>query len=80
MILNMATETLRIHGVTYEVTRAITPETASPAQRDMMREHGKSRFLFLRRRNGRVTYHVAEYAASNGARCYSSVVSMGAWP
>jgi hypothetical protein len=73
------TETVVIGGVTYEVTKAITPETASPAQRDMMLSHGKSRLLFLRRLRGRVTYHVAEYQASNGVQYYSQVVSMGAW-
>lgn len=73
------TETVVVGGVTYQVTKAITPETASPAQRDMMLAHGKSRLLFMHRLNGRVTYHVAEYQAANGARAYSDVISMGAW-
>lgn len=73
------TETVVVGGVTYQVTRAITPETASPAQRDMMLSHGKSRLLFMRRPKGRVTYHVAEYLGSNGALAYSDVISMGAW-
>lgn len=72
-------ENVTINGVTYEVTKAITPADAPPATRDMMLEHGKSRFLFLRRPKGRVTYHAAEYLASNGGRVYSDVVSLGAW-
>jgi hypothetical protein len=75
----LATECVTINGVTYQVTKAITPATASPAQRDMMLAHGKSRLLFLRRLKGHVTYHVAEYQAANGARAYSDVISMGAW-
>lgn len=72
-------ELLNINGVTYEVTKAIMQADAPKGTREMMLAHGKSRFLFLRRPKGRVTYHVAEYQASNGARAYSDVISMGAW-
>ena len=68
-----------VNGVTYEVTKAITPADATPAQRDMMLAHGKTRLLFMRRPKGRVTYHVAEYLGFDGTLGYSQVVSMGRW-
>lgn len=63
-------ERLSINGVTYEVTKAITPAEATPAQRAMMVDHGKTRLLFMRRLSGRVTYHVAEYVGFGGALAY----------
>jgi len=72
-------ELLTVNGVTYEVTKAITPAEATPAQRDMMLAHGKTRLLFMRRLKGRVTYHVAEYIGFGGELGYGQIVSMGRW-
>jgi hypothetical protein len=72
-------ENITVHGIGYEVTKSITPADATPAQRDMMLAHGKTRLLFMRRPKGRVTYHVAEYVGFGGALAYSQVISMGRW-
>lgn len=67
-----------INGVTYEITKVLGRQDVSPAQRKIMRQHGKTRFLFLRKPNGRgATYHVAEYRGPKGTRLYGEVVSLG---
>ncbi len=67
-----------VNGVTYEVTRALGREDVSPVQRKVMQQQRKTRFLYLRRPNGRgVTYHVAEYRGPKGTRLYGEVVSLG---
>jgi hypothetical protein len=67
-----------VNGVTYEITKALGREDVSPFQAKVMRQHGKTRFLFLRKTNGRgATYHVAEYRGPKGTRLYGEVVSLG---
>lgn len=70
-------ETVTFEGVTYEVTKALGREDVTPYQRKLMRQHRKTRFLFLRRLAGCATYHVAEYRGSKGSRLYGPVVSLG---
>jgi hypothetical protein len=71
-------ENVVINGVTFEITQALGREDVSPAQRTIMRQHRKTRFLFLRKPNGRgATYHVAEYRGPKGTRLYGTVVSLG---
>ena len=80
----MTNETLKIDGITYNVVRVVTPESAESdglvnlAQ--MMREHGKTRQLFLQRPKGKVHYFVNEFKNPyNGRPCYGEVVSLGAF-
>lgn len=78
----MTTETLRIEGITYEVVRAMTPETAAAQGyaniSAAMIQNGHTRDLYLRRPKGRVHYFVVEYINRySNQPIYGNVVSLG---
>ena len=79
---DMATETIVIKGITYEVTKGRTPEQleadglVNTARR--LRSVKASRDLWLKRpRSQGVNYTVIEWCRPNGKRWYGHVVNVG---